>query len=197
LGGLGKDTLQGSGGNDLLDGGQRSDRIFGGDGNDIILAGSGRDTAFGGSGDDTIYGGDAADTLVGGAGNDLLNPGAGRDILIGGAGRDTFEFDTGSTGGGWIDQIKDFNPEEDKIRLARGLLPRSGLAITRPNKPLKPSDFKIVNSIGSLSRDDKAKIIYEQSTGLVYYNNPRNNDLTLLFQLSRNLDVKSSNFEIF
>ncbi len=76
-GGLGNDTLAGSG------------TLLGGDGNDVLRGGAGPNHLDGGAGDDTIFAGPGNDTLIGGDGNDLFVGGPGNSTFDGGAGFDT------------------------------------------------------------------------------------------------------------
>lgn len=183
FGGLGDDVLAGRGGNDTISGDAGNDRIRGGGGNDTI---------FGGHGDDQLFGDAGRDTISGGFGDDIIDPSAGQDVVRGGEGKDTFRFTRGSTGGSRIaqrDQIRDFDPDDDTIELSRSLLPSSGIS---PGK-LKAEDFANVDKVtGSLS----AKIIYESTTGLVYYNSPSGKEVPLI-QLQKNLSVSAADFEIF
>lgn len=189
-GGLGGDTIAGGLGSDILSGGGGNDALLGGKGNDIVLGEVGNDNLTGGIGDDTVNGGAGNDRLSGGVGNDLLIPGAGKDILTGGPGADTFRFDAGSTGRGQLDSITDFGGR-DLIQLSNRLL-RSSLRSGR----LSDSEFRTVDSIGDLKASEQAKIIYERSTGLVYYN-PTNGSNVQLFQMQKNLEISANDFEIF
>ena len=85
-GGLGNDTLAGSG---------RYDRLFGDDGDDSLVAGDGDQLLFGGAGNDTLIGGNGRDAIWAGEGNDLLGGGAGDDFLEGGPGNDSLLGDSG------------------------------------------------------------------------------------------------------
>ncbi|HEY9620735.1 MAG TPA: calcium-binding protein [Crinalium sp.] len=183
FGGLGDDVIAGRGGNDSISGDAGSDRLRGGGGNDTVMGGMGPDQLFGEAG---------SDTLIGGTGDDIIDPGAGYDVMRGGEGRDTFRFGRGSTGGPRIaqrDQIRDFNPDDDTIALSRSLLPSSGI---RPGK-LKAGDFA---NVDKLTSGVSAKIVYERTTGLVYYNSPSGKDVPLI-QLQKNLTVSAADFEIF
>ncbi|WP_376093183.1 calcium-binding protein [Roseomonas sp. CCTCC AB2023176] len=120
LGGVGADSLDGSGsgdtlyggaGDDVLTGGAGRDGLYGGDGADDLLGGAGVDFLSGGNGNDTIRGGADGDQMDGGAGNDLLAGGSGDDNvfgdvgddrLSGGDGKDTLVGGTGADtlGGG-------------------------------------------------------------------------------------------------
>ncbi|MFV1878258.1 FG-GAP-like repeat-containing protein [Nioella sp.] len=79
-------------------------------------------TRIGGSGSNTLTGTDAGEVLAGragddmieaGGGDDVLMDGSGRDTLTGGAGRDVFVMEADGT----HDEIRDFNPSQDRIDL--------------------------------------------------------------------------------
>lgn len=190
-GGGGNDALRGGIGSDILSGGAGSDALLGERGNDIILGEVGNDALTGGIGDDTVNGGSGDDRLSGGVGSDLLIPGSGKDILTGGPGADTFRFEAGSTGRSQLDFITDFSGR-DTVQLSKLLLPRSPFKSGR----LDDSEFRAVDSIGNLGSSEQAKIIYERSTGLVYYNQTSGANLQL-FRMQKNLNISAGDFEIF
>ncbi|WP_375173688.1 matrixin family metalloprotease [Pseudooceanicola sp.] len=88
IGGLGNDTITGSGGRDLVEGGAGNDSVDGGAGADLVLGdqvdfyasslkvnllgNAGRDTVAGGEGDDIVIGGGGQDSVLGGGGHDLI-----------------------------------------------------------------------------------------------------------------------------
>ena len=187
-GGDGNDFLTAGDGNDFVTGDAGDDQLFGDSGDDFLSGGAGNDTIQGGAGNDRLLGGAGNDILRGEAGNDILTPGAGRDTMSGGAGRDRFRFDAGSTGGKRLDKIEDFNPKQDIIELSRKLLPGSGL------KQLKKSDFAVVDSIDSAN--STAKLIYEKSSGTVFYNPTKGVEVPL-FEMKADLNVSASNFKLF
>lgn len=189
-GGAGLDVLDGGVGNDVLDGGDGNDTLLGGPGNDELSGGAGEDMLRGGDGRDILRGGEGADTLRGGAGDDILIPGAGKDVMKGGAGSDTFRFDAGSITPGALKRIVDFSIEEDRIEISRSVLPGSGLAIGT----LGEDDFAVVRDLALESAE--AVLIYEQKTGIVYYNPASGRDVPL-FQLRNGLsEISASNFTI-
>ena len=79
-------------------------------------------TRIGSSGANILTGTDAGEVLAGRAGDDVINGGGGDDVLMDGAGRDTL---TGGAGrdvfvmeaDGTHDEIRDFNPAQDRIDL--------------------------------------------------------------------------------
>jgi Ca2+-binding RTX toxin-like protein len=152
----GKDTLTGGTGSDNLKGGNDDDIINGGAGRDNLEGNAGNDRLTGGSGDDRLLGGTGKDTLAGNDGNDRLDGGIGRDILSGGKGNDRFEF-TASVGAGNADAIEDFGIG-DKIVLENSIFRSVG-------SRLAASAFVVGSA--SVGREDH--IIYEKTTGSLYY----------------------------
>lgn len=197
FGGTGNDIIQAGEGIDLVYGGAGSDRIGGGQGNDTLMGGPGDDIIFGddgndnlvgNDGDDDLFGGRGSDFLRGGSGNDILDGGPGGDTLRGGSGADSFVFGPRSTGTGPLDRIVDFKPGEDEIKLSRTLLPGSGLG-----SQLSAENFAVVSEIGEIGEGaaSTAALIYEQKTGIVYYNAPGGRDVPL-FQMRPNLSGLSA-----
>jgi Ca2+-binding RTX toxin-like protein len=188
FGGVGDDRLFGGSGDDALFGGGGEDFIRGGAGNDEIDGGAGNDNLFGGAGNDRIVGGAGDDAMQGGDGNDTLVAGRGSDVMTGGKGSDRFQLSRTATVG--LDRVTDFNPDEDIIEISRALLPASNL---RPGR-LEESDFDVVGKLGS---GVTAKIVYESSTGLIYYNPGRNGSSPVaLLEVEKNLTVAADAFRI-
>lgn len=206
-GGGGDDTLIGDLGDDVIDGGIGNDNPQGGEGNDLLTGSAGRDLLEGGTGNDTLDGGgdndaliagEGNDLLIGGEGNDSLQGGSGRDTLIGGAGRDDFRFERGSLSGNGrnkrqLDVVADFNPREDTIELDRRILGGKFRDQDYPNK-LRKEDFRKTGRINQLSGDDlKNKIIYETSSGIVYFARNEKN-VRALFQVG-NIEIDGQSFD--
>ncbi|OAB56796.1 hypothetical protein AY600_01440 [Phormidium willei BDU 130791] len=124
-------------------------------GGEFIVGRGFNDRITGSRGDDVILGRGGNDVLRGGAGNDVLSGGEGRDTLTGGGGSDHF-FLASSTRD--RDIITDFNPDQDKIRLDRGMslssltvTPQSDQTIIHQNgRPLSI----LLNTDTPLSRDN-------------------------------------------
>ena len=163
-------TLTGGNGNDILRGGSDSDVLIGGGGNDSISGGSGNDLLRGDSGNDRLWGESGNDTLIGGGGNDSFNGNGGNDVLIGGSGEDNFVFFNWGgqfSQGMGVDTILDFTPGVDDIVLNKNtfatLSSRNGrgFSINR--------EFGIVNN-SSAASSSSAEIVYDRSTGGLYYN---------------------------
>ncbi|MCU0570661.1 MAG: hypothetical protein MUF49_29305 [Oculatellaceae cyanobacterium Prado106] len=192
FGGDNDDFLASGGGDDRLFGEEGDDVLYGEAGNDRLRGAEGDDTLVGGSGNDQLFGATGNDWLLGGPGNDLLDPGAGVDQMIGGAGADTFRFRDGSTGGrlNRLDRIRDFKPNQDSIELSRGLLPGSGLNVGQ----LSASDFQVVQNVGN---GGNAKLIYERTTGILYYNPDQGDNVPLLRLPAELSGISATNFTIF
>lgn len=127
--GGGADLVSGLSGNDTIDGAAGADTLWGGDGGDDLTGGSGDDEMwgqdgvdemYGNSGDDTLNGGNDSDQISGGSGEDRIRGGAGEDWMLGGADADTFVWNAGDADVPAIDQILDFNVNEDMFSFGAG-----------------------------------------------------------------------------
>lgn len=147
------DSITGSGFDDVL---------FGGRGNDTIRGGGGADRIQGQAGKDRLDGDAGNDTLLGGTGDDRLNGGDGADTLSGNAGADSFHF-TSALGTG-ADRITDFEAGVDVLHLSRTVFAGIG---TRGN-PMSADRF-VTSVAGMPALDANDRIIYESSTGRLYY----------------------------
>jgi hypothetical protein len=105
--------------------------------------------------------------------------------LLGGGGSDRFVFGPGSG----LDTIRDFQPGQDKIVLTQSLLPGSSLGLGA----LSAVNFQTVNQISGSTAT--AKIIYDRTSGIVYYNPTSGSDVPLI-QLNSGLRLSASSFEI-
>jgi Ca2+-binding RTX toxin-like protein len=137
-------------GHDRVDGTNLADAITGWNGNDTVYGGGGSDSVEGHNGKDVLYGGGGADTLRGGNG---------QDTLFGGKGADVFLFDE-SLGLAHHDVIRDFKPGVDEFRLDNELFTQIG-----PVDALAAESFRT----GSAALDGDDRIIYQKSTGWVFY----------------------------
>jgi Ca2+-binding RTX toxin-like protein len=182
LGGLGDDILLGEaendvllgdsavntvlGGKDSLDGGMGSDTLFSESGDDALVGGEGHDYLIAGDGLDALQGDNGNDVLAGEAGLDTLAGGAESDLLVGGSGDDVFVF--GAPGTPFehigIDTVFDF-AAGDKLALSQATFTAlssilgDGFSVT--------SEFASVTSNGDTSN---AWIVYDSSTGYLFYN---------------------------
>jgi len=180
LGGVGNDVLVGEEGDDALLGEAGNDYIDGGAGNDYIEGGAGDDGLLGGSGIDVLLGGDGNDYIAGGAGNDVLIGGLGTDSLVGGMGSDRFGFDTNAPFNAATignDILADFNPGEDFIVLDRTTFTAftaSSGSVFDGGTPIAAADFATIATGGATAAGaSSALIVYETSTGALYYNPDR------------------------
>jgi len=185
-GGAGNDSISGSGLNDVLEGGEGNDILNGDAGFDVVsystatagvtvslaistaqdTGAAGVDTLTGlerltGSAYSDVLGGSSdANIIVGGAGNDRITGGYGNDTLTGEAGADTFIFDAALSASGNTDKITDFVSTLDIIELNHSIF----LAFGGPGVLLS-SQFQV----GTAANDAQDRIIYDQSTGNIYY----------------------------
>jgi len=122
---------------------------------ELVLAKKGNDKVFAKDGDDTLVGSKGNDKLHGGKGNDTLIGGPGKDKLWGDDGQDSFLFNKLAA----VDVLKDFNPADDSILLARSvfdqLLPGT----------LAPESF----NDGTTPLDAEDRILYDKVTGAISY----------------------------
>lgn len=124
----------------------------------------------GNSSNNTLNGEGGKDTLIGGDGNDTLIGGAGNDILTGGNGSDFFLYNTNaafSSAGIGIDRITDFQRGSDKIVLDKTTF--AALQSLAGNGFSIANEFAVVTS-NTAAAVSAAKIVYNQSSGALFYN---------------------------
>lgn len=131
----------------------------------LIIAGfaTGASTITGGGAADSITGGTGNDSLTGGDGNDSLVGGSGNDTLVGAGGADRFVFNTTPDAASNFDTIADFVSSVDNIWLASATMTALGSA-----GPLSASAF-LTGSGSTTASDTDDRIIYDTSTGILYY----------------------------
>ena len=184
-GGTQADILNGGAGADILYGGEGADKLNGGDGPEIDFASyedanygdlyislirpqdntgaasgdqySGIEGLIGGAGHDTIVGDQHDNTLIGGSGNDTFIGGFGTDLLSGEAGSDTFTF-TAAAGNTNADFILDFEHGIDVMKLLQSRYGALGAVVDA-------GEF----TVGASANDADDFIIYDQDTGVLYY----------------------------
>lgn len=152
----------------------------------VLVGHIGKNTLKGMNGNDIIEGRDGSDQLDGGAGNDQLYGGLGNDKLTGAAGKDTFYFDT-ALGGANVDRILSFSTRDDRIALDRDIF------IALGGSKLASSAFYI----GSKAKDSGDQIIYNKSTGALYYDADGTGTAAAAIKfatLDKNLKLSASDF---
>jgi Ca2+-binding RTX toxin-like protein len=128
----------------------------------------------GNSGNNLLKGLEGKDTLIGNAGDDILVGGEDNDILTGGEGADRFLFGSGDafkSSDFGVDTITDFSKGSDKIVLSKASFKALNSAV---NQNLLASEFTIINTTAgkeiSTAGASKGKIVYNSSTGNLFYN---------------------------
>ena len=139
-----------------------------------------------------LTGNGSANSITGNAGANVLDGRGGNDVLTGGLGRDSFVFDAKLNGSGNVDRILDFSSRDDTIRLDHLVfkgLGKIGL--------LNATAFHVSDS-GELAHDRSDRIVYESSTGFLYYDpdGSGRHGATEFAQLDPNLTLKTSDFYI-
>lgn len=184
---FGRDTMAGGGGNDIYVVNDPADvvteaKASGADTvqssisytlglymEDLKLTGTGATSGTGNAGNNALSGNTGANVLKGEAGHDRINGGAGNDTIYGGAGNDTlfgalgidgFRFDTALNAATNVDKIADFKAVDDTIFLDRSIF--SGIAA---DGTLSSDAFRA----GTAALDADDRIIYDQSTGKIFY----------------------------
>jgi Ca2+-binding RTX toxin-like protein len=210
----GHDTLMGADGDDYLNGGIGSDVLDGGNGRDtasywdawsgvrVYLNGS---KANGGAaaGDtiidvevvdgsrfgDVLVGNTGNNTFWGDAGDDQIDGGAGADVLNGGSGFDSFYFTT-ALGGSNVDQITEFNPWDDGIKLSTKVF--TGILSQSEGSHLASWQF----TNGTKATSSNHRIIHDKLTGDLYFDKDGSGAAAQVkfATLQKGLDLSSSNF---
>jgi Ca2+-binding RTX toxin-like protein len=130
---------------------------------DVLNGQGGNDILSGLSGNDTLRGGDGDDSLSGGFGNDRLSGGRGADGFI--FGDDFIVFTFSNIG---QDTIGDFSAAEgDRIVLSKRNF--SALVSGMGNGFSIASEFATVSAT-TAANGSTARIVYDSSTGGLYYN---------------------------
>jgi cysteinyl-tRNA synthetase, unknown class len=183
----GDDTIKGFAGNDYLVGGRGADRIEAGDDWDMVYGEWGDDSISGGNGNDLLWGNDDNDTLFGDAGDDRLCGDRGDDVLTGGAGKDIFVYENFDPRALGRDTITDFEAGVDKIELRANIF--TELAG-------KNWSFAVVDS-NQAARSSSAQIIYNQTNGNLFYNDPGDAPAVNFANLSSKPVLSAADFQVF
>lgn len=185
-GGDGNDSMRGGGGDDIYYVNVSGDRVVEqyDNGTDevistvtyalranienLTLAGT---AAINGSGNGlaNVMAGNSADNVIdGGGGADTLNGGLGSDQLAGGQGNDAFLFDTDLDSSGNVDTVTDFSRttgNTDTILLDGDIF----TAVASGAEHGLDADHFISGGTGVHALSDSQHIIYDTSTGWLYY----------------------------
>jgi Ca2+-binding RTX toxin-like protein len=153
------DVLYGYDGKDTISGQKGADTINGGKGADHINGNSGNDTISGAKGGDNLKGSGGNDTISGNKGSDTINGGTGNDMLTGGSGSNTFVFNSALNASSNVDTITDMTPGTDTIDLSMSVFTKLSLGVLPSN----------AFYIGSAAHDGTDRIVYDDTTGAVYY----------------------------
>lgn len=119
----------------------------------------GNDTVLGGTRSEYVDGGEGNDTLSGGLGNDTLIGGAGVNTLTGGDGKDSFVF-AAAPMAGTRDIVRDFVSKDDTFKINQSFFTNIGSKGKLAADALR---------FGSKAADAEDRIIYQKSTGNLYY----------------------------
>ena len=203
-GGQGSDIMRGGAGNDsyyvdnagdvvdeLADNGSGSDTVSSSVSFSLAGAqtlGNVENLTLSGSANINAKGNALANTIIGNAGDNVIEGGAGRDILTGGAGRDTFVFGTGLavdpvTGklnqaliNASTDTVRDFVHGVDKIALSVSTFAAfAGMAL---GGGIQAAQLLIKASGPAYAQDANDYLLYEQSTGILWYDENGNRAVT-------------------
>ena len=113
--------------------------------------------------------------LVGGAGADTLTGGVGNDNLTGGLGADVFIFNFTPNASHNKDTLTDFNATDDLIWLAKSVM--SGLG----SETGVLGEDAFWSGLGiKTSHDETDRIIYNNTTGALYYDADGTGSITAL-----------------
>ena len=189
--------MYGGGGGDTYVVDHAGDQVFesGGQGIDSVYASVSWTLTAGSDVEVIIAEGLTSQNLTGNAngnvlrGNDasnILNGGNGNDDLTGFGGQDAFLFNTPLNAAGNIDRILDFNVADDTIRLEQAVFPAFGVGTISADQFV----------IGTSAQDASDRIIYNSSTGALFYDNDGigGNAQVQFAELSRGLALTNLDF---
>jgi Ca2+-binding RTX toxin-like protein len=107
-----------------------------------------------------LTGNSSGNVVIGNNGSNVINGGDGNDELTGRGGQDSFLFNTALNAATNVDVITDFNVTDDTILLDQDIFSSSlGLGY------ISAGEFVI----GAAAQDANDRIIYDSSTGALYY----------------------------
>ena len=137
--------------------------------NNTITGNAGANTLKGLGGDDKLFG--LSDGVAFPFRGDFLYGGLGNDQLTGGLGRDTFVFDTTLNATSNVDRVLDFSVANDSVQLENAIfsaLPGAAPGPRTSSRALTADEFH-TSSNSLLAHDDSDRIIYQQTTGGLFY----------------------------
>lgn len=157
---------------------------------DVLTGNDVANSLVGQAGNDRLAGNLGNDTINGGSGNDRIDGGYGNDRLTGESGRDLFIFSSTLNAAENVDRIRSFSVRDDTIRLDDAIFTEAG-----STGVLRAAAFYR----GSSAHDANDRIIYNRSTGAVYYDPDGTGaqEQVQFAQLSSRLGLKNTDFQIF
>jgi Ca2+-binding RTX toxin-like protein len=161
-----------------------------------ITTGIGSDNIKTGTGADKVNGGPGSDIISTGAGADIVTDSPGKDTVTLGGGADTFLLPVGLTKKftkNTISLVTDFSHTDDTITLSKSLLKGSKFK----SGVLKNSSFASVKKISQIGENVKSLIVYEQKTGIVYFDPVKGKNLPLVDLPANQKTIKANDFTIF
>jgi Ca2+-binding RTX toxin-like protein len=153
-----------------------------GTGNDLSNAITGNGAA------NVLSGGGGDDILIGMGGADTLNGGTGNDSLSGGTGADAFLFNTALSASKNVDKMTDFSVADDTILLDQSIFAALSLGILSEE----------VFAKGTAAWDSDDRIVYDSSTGAIYYDADGNGSgaQVLFAEVTAGILITHMNFHI-
>jgi Ca2+-binding RTX toxin-like protein len=170
LGLAGNDTIYGNGGNDSINGGLGDDVLVGGSGSDSILGLDGNDSIQGNGGGDLLDGGVGNDSLDGGGGVDTLNGGDGNDTLRAGAGGDTTDGGQGADLA--LTQGRDHQINVENSMPANAYVPLEisdlGLTATATADPVTGKHYTVTITLSKIAASSTATVVWKNHSGNIF-----------------------------
>jgi len=118
---------------------------------------------------ENIVGSSGKDYIVGSSSNNRIDSGANNDYVLGGDGADTFVFSAVAAN---ADTIGDFTTAQDRIELSKTAF--SALAGSAGAHTLSTDFYSSTTAVTASTSTRAEAIIYDQTTGNIYYNTDGN-----------------------